>query len=40
MFDNRRIRCQQLSLRAWGQVEQPMPGDDEAALGFAETFAK
>lgn len=30
----------QLSLRAWEQVEQPMPGDDEASLGFAETYAK
>jgi len=37
---NRGIRCQQLSLRAWGQVKQPMPDDGEASLGFAETYAK
>lgn len=38
--NNRGIRCHQLSLRAWGQVEQPMPDEDEALLGFAETYAK
>jgi len=38
--NNRAIRCQQLSLRAWAQVEQPMPDDEGVSLGFAETYAK
>ena len=37
---NRGIRCQQLSLRAWGRIEQPMPSDKEISLGTAETYAK
>ena len=38
--NDRAIRCQQLSLRAWAQVAQPMPDEDGVSLGFAETHAK
>lgn len=38
--NNRGIRCQQLSLRAWGRIEQPMPSDNEVSLGAVETYAR
>ena len=34
------LRHRQLSRRAWEQLEQPMPDDDEISLGKAETYTK
>lgn len=42
MSDHRHriLSHRQLSLRAWEQLEQPIPGEGEVSLGKAETYAK